>query len=110
MMQPEQELYAAGRAAEAEAETQNSEQPEWMPKNPFPAIRKCADEDGVIQEYANESHNIFKAGCRQTARKIAEWGTVICLDAKHSGCISGYKRIRFDCPECMEQFQREVGL
>ena len=79
-------------------------QPEWMPKNPYPAMSIGGrDGDSVNLKYLG-----FNEGCRQTSRKIAEWGTVICLDAKHSGCISGYKRIRFDCPECMEQFQREV--
>jgi hypothetical protein len=70
---------------------------EWMPENPYPES---------IPTFTR--HMDFEKGCQQTAREIAEWGTEICFDPKHSGCISGYRRTRFHCLECIEQLRKEV--
>jgi len=46
------EIFEAGADAMLEAISEEIEKVE----NPYPPTRKCADEDGAIQEYVNVSH------------------------------------------------------
>lgn len=64
----------------------------------------------------SQACDAFSAGCQQTARKIAEWGQEECKEHKAKGQYWG-DRIptpiyfkRFECPECMDGFRKDVGL
>jgi hypothetical protein len=78
---------------------------EWMPDNPFPATRKCADEHGAIQEYVNPSHDTYNGACQQTARKIREW-----LRDKWAYDLAQGTPVFSIRLEDWEQFCKEVGL
>ncbi|MBU2249761.1 MAG: hypothetical protein KKD77_23645 [Gammaproteobacteria bacterium] len=88
--------------------------PEWMPEN----LYKCSECASSDCEYSgSEDDDIcgeigcgeiaYLAGCQKTARKLVEWLYGPCSDASHNLVLVRY---RLQCPECMQQLRKEVGL
>jgi hypothetical protein len=76
---------------------------EWMPANPHdPSIFSGAH--GFFID--DPEYIAFHDGCQQAARKIVEWLKQLCITPNHIQC--GLRR--GCCPECIEQFCKEVGL
>lgn len=85
-------------------------QPEWMQILTSEELKdiKGHNYTGLLVEYPNALPALLASQCEKTARKIAEWGTETCHNPKHSGIVSGYRRKRFHCFECIEQLKKGV--
>jgi hypothetical protein len=78
--------------------------PEWMPINQNRTEPEWKDSEYTIK-ISRIKHREFEDGCQQTARKIVEWLKQLCITPNHIQC--GLRR--GCCPECIEQFCKEVG-
>jgi len=73
---------------------------EWMPEKlkrhtRYPMREQCTTDCPACT---------FDEGCHDTARNIVEWGTKECKEHNPKGVY------RFECPDCMAQLKKEIGL
>ena len=83
-------------------------QPEWMQIITAEELNNIKGHDytGLLIEYPNALPILLEAQCEKASRAIAEWLAQLCITPNHIQC--GLRR--GCCPECIEQFRREVGL
>jgi hypothetical protein len=88
--------------------------PEWMLTDKERlAISIVLYQSAEYQEHCYlPPDDFYKAIAKAQARKIAEWGIGLCSDKSHTFSFNVFynKLTRFECPLCIEQFKKEVGL
>ena len=86
--------------------------PEWMPENPYPFTVRVNDPryaDGFLRSG-------YDRGCQDTVKGILKYWWEHCDDNRHKsfqidtfGKSYFSRDHRYLCPECMEQFEKEVS-
>lgn len=84
---------------------------EWMPENPYWAMKKSGEHKPCINDSYETcefcSHgDTWDDGAKAASRKIAEWGEKPC---PHAGLEKTFPFPKHKCDDCWAEFRKEVG-